>query len=305
MHTRIHPFRNYIKTEEGAVYLKREDELGGGIGSKYRKLSSVINYLKTSEYEEVLIVGGAFSNNAVAAVMLFRQEDIKFKVVIPKTYAEVSGNYLYLKMLTHEEERIVLPKEEWLNMNTWFKDYQQSTEKKLYLLEEGCCVKEVLPGAITLANSIRQNEIIEGVTFQHIFTDCGTGMSAIGLLLGMKEAGLSAQIHIVLMASTKEEFLMKLNEFAKGKTKEIISKVHFYYPLSAKSFGSVNSTVLKEMIEISKDEGLLAEPVYSVKLFMKAKQLIQSGEVSGNCLVIYNGNSLGVAGFQSRLSSLV
>ena len=72
-----------------------------------------------------------------------------------------------------------------------------------------------------------------------------------------------------------------------------------YSPSNAASFGSVNATVMQEIINWARSSGILLDPIYSAKLFYEAKK--QIGKLSGNILLVHSGGQLGICGFYSEL----
>ena len=113
LHSRIHPM--HFKTESASVWIKREDELRGGMaGGKIRKLLSCLEYYYQHNYEEILAIGGSHSNNLVAVIQLFRERSIPFRILIPESHDKnnLSGNALLIELLTSEHERIIVPKSE-------------------------------------------------------------------------------------------------------------------------------------------------------------------------------------------------
>ena len=65
----------------------------------------------------------------------------------------------------------------------------------------------------------------------------------------------------------------------------------------ARSFGSTNSTIFKEIKSIASEDGILTDPVYSAKLFITAKRTIQDQSLDGNILLIHSGGALALSGF--------
>jgi 1-aminocyclopropane-1-carboxylate deaminase/D-cysteine desulfhydrase-like pyridoxal-dependent ACC family enzyme len=70
-----------------------------------------------------------------------------------------------------------------------------------------------------------------------------------------------------------------------------------YYPATAKSFGSTNKTIFKEIQRVAREDGILTDPVYSSKLFLTARQTILNKKFGGNILLIHSGGGLALTGF--------
>jgi 1-aminocyclopropane-1-carboxylate deaminase len=321
IHTRIHPVNSYIQANNAKIFIKREDELSSGIsGSKFRKFASLIPFLKANNYDEIAVIGGAYSNNVVAALQLLNETRIAYKLFLLESHQhKPAGNLLWIKMLIKNTENVAwIKREEWINVESIAENYAEellkNQRKKVFVLKEGAAVKEALPGAMTIADDILLNEKQLNKSFEHIFIDSGTATSAIGLILGLQylNACKNRKIYITLIAGDEEFFQCQLDKFTKEiqeytgiKLPANKCKLHFLKPATAASFGAINTTVLEETIKMAKTEGILMEPVYSVKHFYTAKRIIEKEKLHGNILVINNGGSLGLTGFQERLADMI
>lgn len=321
LHTRIHPVNSYIQAGNTEIFIKREDELSSGIsGSKYRKFAGLIPFFKANNFDEIAVIGSAYSNNVVAALQLLNENKIHCKLFLLESHHDKpGGNALFIKMLLRNKDDIFrLKRDEWPEVENIASKYaiaaKEKNNKKVFVLTEGAAVKEAIPGAMTIAQDILLNEKQLNKEFQHIFIDSGTGTSAIGLILGLQFLQVKDRnIYITLIAGDEPFFRAQLEKF----TREIQeftgipftalhqNKLHFLKPATAASFGAINATVLEETLKIAKEEGILMEPVYSVKHFYTAKKFIAENNISGHTLIIYNGGSLGLAGFQERFINFV
>ena len=283
-------------------YVKRDDELGCGInGTKLRKYASIIPFFKTKDIRHLIIIGGAQSNNLLAALQVARELQLKVTLFLLKPkYVGVRGN-LKLSLLFIDERDIV-----WVERNQWqavqqlAENYQTTLRESSYILTEGASIAAAMNGAMSLAADIRRNEQELGITFQHIFIDAGTGFSAAALLKGLSQSYHQAVVHILLLADDEEQFKQKLTEWVDT----ICIEYHCFYPKTAASFGALNHTIKAEIRRLAKEEGILAEPIYSAKLFHEARFYIQDKKLTGNILIIHSGGLLSLAGFDLMTASL-
>ena len=313
LQTRINELQSKIY-KNGKLFIKREDELSSGIaGSKFRKYASLIPFLKKENFDEVIVIGGMNSNNIVAAMQLLREFSIKAKFLIHQSYvAAPIGNELWTRMLLHKKIIEYISSEEWKNVNSIADEYLSGKAregKKIFILREGGSVLEAIPGAMTLALDILRNEEMNGITFKNIFVDSGTGTTAMGLIIAMEYLGMNdREVHITLIAGTQEEFEKNLqyfreriSELLKTEKCTLAIKVHFHKPSVSAGFGKVNEAIIQKTISIAKQEGILMEPVYSVKHFMVMEDVLDKGGMEGDALFIYNGGALGLTGFTDKL----
>lgn len=304
---------------QGRFWIKREDELSSGIsGSKLRKYASLIPALKRKGVEMVGMIGGPNSNNLVGLAQLLKENSIEPVAFIRKAADPIlRGNALLLDMLLPAERIRNIARADWQNAETIAKNYLEKLPREKgggELLLEGCFGFDALPGAMSMAEDIVRNEKESETEYETIYVDCGTGLTAIGLILGLDvlsrhtQAPTRREIVVTLIAETQERFQSKLAELRSALSSmlgyRILPKVRIRYLLSivAPKFGAVNRTLFQSCREISRDEGLLMDPTYSVKHFVTARDDFAKNRENSNSLFIFNGSPLGIAGFQDRLA---
>ncbi|MEM9158352.1 MAG: pyridoxal-phosphate dependent enzyme [Verrucomicrobiota bacterium] len=309
--SRIHPLPS---DASNALYIKREDELSSGVvGSKLRKYASLIPYLKRESYTDTILIGGSNSNNLAGLVQILREHRIDPWLFVRKSAdTALKGNALFIKMLCDDSQLIEIERADWPHVVSIAQqrvDSLRAAGKKAFLIPEGALTPQSLPGSLTLPLDILENEREHFIEFTDLFIDSGSGASAIGLILGLALVDPqfdNRRIHISLIAGSPEEFSQNLRQLGSTLPFEIdqskLSKnLHFLAPPSAKSFGSVNATILETCRSIARTEGILMDPVYSVKHYMAMKQRLPTLSSGAKSLFIYNGGALGLCGFQEEI----
>lgn len=319
-HSLAKPTRVYKlpSSEAENLWIKREDELSSGVsGSKLRKYASVIPFLKKHKIESVAMIGGPNSNNLIGLAQLLRENSISPIAFIREAAdLQLRGNALLLDMLLAREEMNFIPRDNWDAVATIAKQFLDSAAmkgKRSHLLHEGCFGFEALPGAMTLAADLLRNERETGESFKRIYIDCGTGLSAIGLILGLEVAlesgAIEREIVVTLIAEDQSGFLEKLESmrFALNKviqlSKHEKTKIRFLHTRLSPKFGSINKSLFDECRLIAKSTGILMDPTYSVKHYNAAKHDCREFPLDGSSLFVFNGSALGLLGFQDKLST--
>lgn len=293
LHSRVH------KMQKEELYIKRDDELGFSTsGSKIRKYASLLPFLE-KQTKPIAVVGSPYSNHVLSLVQLLKQAGISYHLFLEKPGSTaIEGNYFFLSLLIKEEEF------------TWIEDSKTFDNDAFFCIPLGACMKESLPGALTLAVDILENENKLNLLFNHIFIDSGTGVSAIGLILAFTYLKLDKKIHVVLIAGTEESFTQELSLFKShlesllGEEIATPSNYELLFPITAKSFGSCNKKVLREIVETAKNEGFFLDPIYTAKLLMTTKEAIKKESLEGKILWIHSGGALSLSGFKETLRSL-
>jgi 1-aminocyclopropane-1-carboxylate deaminase/D-cysteine desulfhydrase len=292
--SRIHKL-NHFPNKEVACYVKRDDELGCGIsGSKMRKYAALMPYLISKGIRHLIIIAGPQSNNLLAALQMAREFQFSVTAILLKPHnQEIQGNFKLSRLFLVEDEILWINREDWPQVEELADSYLNNLKVPGFVLNEGASVAEAMAGAMTIAADIVANEKSAGLRFQHIFVDAGTGFSAAALIKGLTELNHKALIHILLLADDEKTFKAKLKNWI-GKSP---LQLHCFYPDTAKSFGSLNQTIKNEIRRLAHEEGILADPIYSAKLFHSARKHIETEQLKGNVLIIHSGGTLTMAGF--------
>ncbi len=293
--SRIHKL-NHFPDDGVSCYVKRDDELGCGInGSKIRKYASLIPFLIQKKIRHLIIIAGPQSNNLLAALQVARELQLQVTAFLIKPRnLEVQGNFKLSLLFLNEQEIIWVNRNEWPKVERLAQDYLNNLKEEAFVLNEGASVAEALVGAMSLAEDIINNEKNMGCNFHHIFVDAGTGFSAAGLVKGLAQVNHQSIIHILLLADDEQAFNDKLTQWI-GMNPD---NYQCFYPATARSFGAINKTIKDEIKRLAREEGILADPIYSAKLFHEARRLIEIEKLKGNVLVIHSGGTLTMPSFE-------
>ncbi|MBC2605722.1 pyridoxal-phosphate dependent enzyme [Pelagicoccus albus] len=310
--TRIH---RSAASPDLPLWIKREDELSSGIsGSKLRKYASLLPYLKKKRIRKVGIIGGPNSNNLVGLAQLLKENGIKPLAFIREAGdRSLRGNSLFLDMLLEENERVWVSRKDWECVEDIASKALLESDGETLLLKEGCSGFEGLIGALTLAEDIHRNEEENELKFHRVYIDCGTGLSAMGLILGLElldqTKPADREIVVTLIAETEAGVRGQLdsfrNELLQTYDLELNAtvQVRFRAPTISPKFGSVNQSLFEACRQIARSEGLLLDPTYSVKHYKTAIADLEDNPPAGPSLFVYNGSSLGLCGFQDKLAT--
>ena len=213
-HSRAHLLK-YIKPKWGNAFVKRDDELSFSIsGSKLRKYQSLIPYMLKKNITSAVMIGGAHSNNLVGLTQLFIENNIDSHLMIRGEDTDNPvGNLLLLSLLVPPKQLHWISRKDWHQVENIAKKYSYSLCPPVVIIPEGASMLESLPGALTLAVDVIENEKSLSTTFNHIFVEAGTGLTAIALILGLAWLNKPTNIHVLLLAESKENFLEKLFYF--------------------------------------------------------------------------------------------
>ena len=294
-----HPARSRVQKicyKGKTMFIKRDDELSFGIsGSKYRKFLSLIPYIKNNDFSHVVTEGSEYSNNILGLAQTFREFDISFTFVLKKGHNPRSTNKLLLNLITREEEMILLDTNKWKQRHKIIKEYAKKKDDnndKTLILPEGAFHEACLTGAMTLAFDIDLQK------HQAIYIDAGTGLSFLGLALGLTLEKYRGKVYVV---SLFEDYSYFENHLKKPRTlgsQKILPDIDYeiIFPKSSKSFGSFTRETRENISYFATNFGILTDPLYSGKSLPIACEHSLSNH-DQQPLIIHSGGALALPGF--------
>lgn len=311
-HSRSHLLN--LSFPDSQCFIKREDELGGVFnGSKIRKYYALIPFLVKNHIETVLIKGGAYSNAIAALVPLLIENRIKPVLFLrgePDSIKE--GNLFYLHLFKKACEIHWVDRTHWPRVDQDILNHQQCLTEKTMILPEGASCSESFPGALTLAINVVQNQQELGISFDHIFVESGTGMTAIALILGLQYLKSPAIVHVLDLTRQGALFTDFLHHLYQGFTAFISNtsgdildapladNYRLYAPTLGSSFGVVNTKIVEKILNFAYSEGIILDPIYAAPLFLETCEYIQKNNLKGNFLFIHNGGTLALEGYKHK-----
>ena len=294
------------------IWVLRDDELGGFWGTKFRKYASITKHCKSVGISQVIATGGINSNNLAAAAILCAEAGITLTAFAVRDHDDqiekLAGNRFLLRLAIPPERLILVNREDKHTITQRMQDFQlelNARGRKSLILEEGGGCLAAVPGCLTLADDIirPRPEWPDNKLPDHIFMDSGTGLSVASLAAGLFKKNLlcKTRIHIIQMAGFEEQIHHAFSNWvtpASGVNwSDVADRVRVYRPLSPRSYGAVSSTLFEFIRTMARQHGLLLDPVYSGKLFLRAFDLIHGQNCRGRILVIHTGGISGLMGF--------
>lgn len=285
------------------VWMLREDESGFGMsGSKRRKMASIIPWMTEGGVKQLAIIGGGNSNHVVTSLQACRERNIHPVAFLLEGHGgPKKGNAFLIDLLLAEEDIYWIHRSEWDDVEKNAGEWASRQMVKTAVLPEGGACAAAIPGAATLP--LTWADEAGRCPYDHIWMDSGTGISAIAAMLMCGKLGWNLQFHVVLMAGDEGFFQHQISvaqtwwEEIFEETAPIPCRYALHIPPSAKSFGSVNATIWAEVKRIAREEGILADPVYTAKLLLTVRQ--KNENLDGRQLVVHGGGGIGLLGFSS------
>lgn len=309
VHSRVHPLK--IGCQYGvSCWVKREDELGCLLsGSKVRKYRSLVAALKMRGCTKATLIGSQFSNHILGLSSLLIENGIEPTLFLLKGIDSPKvGNGLFIELFVPKQNIRYIDRENWHNAHEIASSWQQqNSAHKAEVIPEGGSVVDSITGLASLGADIVQNEAAIGHTFTNILIDSGSGLTAATLIAYFGLIKKEVHIHVMLAASTPDEFTNTLEQVKQALELSVESKIThtpvytLHTPTTAKSFGATNSTIFETVLQAARLEGFLLDPLYSSKLYLLLKNLLESKSLAGPTLFIHSGGLFSLSGFQAQL----
>lgn len=291
--SRTHAVRSYFtSTAKASLWMKREDEIGGGMGgSKIRKYASLLSAIKKQQPQTVVIEGGLNSNNVLGLSSLLKSLSIPFKIACPESNAPSMGNALWTQHITESEEHLLVQ----TTSGHQKAHYQKLLEQEnIMVVKEGAAQMESIPGLLTLAHEIVRFEQEQGIKLDRIYIDAGTGISAMGLQVGLQLLGRKQILLVVTqIAGNIESFKLLQGQIFQDFNSQFQTSldpeevpVEFLRPVTSKSFGSFNQSLLAEWRVMMRQLGMPIDLIYTAKHFMRINKHLEEQPGTGHFLII-------------------
>ncbi len=306
VHSRVH------RLKEPNCYIKREDELGCLLsGSKVRKYRSLVAALKNRGCKKAALIGSQFSNHILGLSSLLLENAIEPTLFMLGEHAAAPiGNALFIQLLVPTTNIKLIPRDNWPNVLTLADTWKtENSDFNAEVVPEGGSINDCIPGLATLALDILQNEQQAGCTFDNILIDSGSGLTAASLIAAFGFLKKEAHIHICQAAATPDDFAKVLHEVKlslsvlTGQNIPHLPTFTLHKPTTARSFGSTNASIFQTIIQTAQSEGFFLDPIYSSKLYLLFKMLMQSNSLKGSILFIHSGGLFSLSGFQTQLAA--
>jgi 1-aminocyclopropane-1-carboxylate deaminase/D-cysteine desulfhydrase-like pyridoxal-dependent ACC family enzyme len=290
------------------VWIKRDDELGLGVGgSKVRKYASVVAHACHHRPQYVVVEGSLNSNNVLGLLPLLHSYGLQVALAVPHSHSPHLGNAPWVHAMCQGH---VLHANTTAGMEMPY--YQQLLESEsIFVVREGACQVEALPGALTLAQEILTLLAQSKEPIDRIYIDAGTGLSAAALLLGLRYASIHIPVYITSIACKAGELVNTLNRlfvdwqhFTQANATIVPSNYEVLTPTTARSFGSVNASIKSEWLAQMDALRMPLDLTYTAKHFLTAKIHLET-QPCGGAVVVNCGSWLAARNHSHLLPTVV
>lgn len=276
--------QKYFAINSFDLYIKREDRTIASFGTKLRKLSGLIGFLKKSNIKTVIVYGNPHSNymacfvyvlnqEGFGVISFFRTKDISLKTMNSNLCENFSSKIFYYSS--------------WNDFQMQFNEIKTSLNN-YYLVPEYAIHESSFQGLSSLWEEIDKSKS----SFSHIFLDVGSGLTFLSALEFFSQKDV--EIIGVAIGNKKENLEIDLDNISKKLSKKSIDSYSFQLlkPCITPRFGKTSRTLNNFIKDIWKEKELPLEPIYSGKSLYTILEYIKEKSLTGRGLYIHQGGLL-------------
>jgi len=286
-----------LKSHQISLYLKREDLIHPRVsGNKWRKLKYNLNRAAQSGTNQLVTIGGAFSNHIYATAAAGKEAG--FKTVGLIRGDKLSSSNPTLKFCQDQGMELrFLDRSQYREINAQFLDQLRAEIGEFYFIPEGGSNSLGVAGC---------SEIIEELHLDYDFlcSPVGTGGTLAGLVAGLKGKGRVLGFPALKGAAFLAGRIRELtNEFNRSDWSnfELIFEYHFG------GYAKYEPGLITFINEFKRDHKIQLDPVYTGKMMFGIFDLIQKGYFPAKSVIValHTGGIQGIAGFNLRFGNLI
>ena len=281
--------------------MKRDDYTGSDfLGNKIRKLEYLLHDAKKEKAEIIFTCGGDQSNHARATASAAAKLGIKTKLFLwGKEKINSDGNLFLDKM--YGAEIIYLNKQEFEKVDKIMTEERKKLVKKgkrVYVIPAGGSSTLGIWGYINFIDELKKQIDLKNI--DGIFSACGSGGTAAGLLMGAALNKVNLKIYAVNVLLPKEMIRKKILQLAEGAVLDFNLKckidgknLEIIEGYSTEGYKNISDDKLKLMAEFTRITGVLLDPAYTGKAFCAYEELVLSQGIGKRRIFLHTGGIFG------------
>jgi D-cysteine desulfhydrase len=290
-----------IKFHSKEFLIKRDDYTGSDfMGNKIRKLEYLLFEAKKEKADIIFTCGGDQSNHARATTSAAAKLGIKTRLYLwGKEKKQADGNLFLNKM--YGAEIVYLNKNEFLNIDDIMTDERTKLVKqgkRVYVIPAGGSSTLGIWGYISFIDELKKQ--IDFKKIYGIFSACGSGGTAAGLIVGASVNKLKIKIYAVNVLFSKEDIKKKILRLAEGAVLDYKlqcsineSNLEIIDGYSTEGYKNISDKKLKVITEFARNTGILLDPAYTGKALCAYNDLILRKGKGKRVIFLHTGGIYG------------
>jgi D-cysteine desulfhydrase len=281
--------------------IKRDDYTGSDfLGNKIRKLEYLLFEAKKEKADIIFTCGGDQSNHARATASASAKLGLMTRLFLWGEKKKTADGNLFLNKM-YGAEISYLNKSEFDNVDERMTEERRKLIKKgkrVYVIPAGGSSTLGIWGYISFINELKKQIDLKNI--DGIFSACGSGGTAAGLLVGAALNKIKLKVHAVNVLLTKEVIRKKILQLAEGSVLDFNlackideSNLEIVDGYSKEGYKNISDNKLKLITELACSSGILLDPTYTGKAFCAYKNLILSQDKGKRIIFLHTGGIYG------------
>ncbi len=288
------------------LFVKRDDCTGvAETGNKIRKLEFLLAEALRLKSDHVITCGGYQSNHARTTAVAAARLGLKCHLVLRNGISTAMEGNLFLSRLVGAEIRQVTT-EEYMHVDKIMQGVAldiKSKGGKPFVIPEGGSNDFGCLGYVKAAQEIALQLKAMKLKVHHIIVPVGSGGTYAGMLLGKCLFDLSAQVHGINVCDDAAFFVGRVSKIIDDTCKRFApnvkvpqSEIRMIDGYVGKGYGLSRQEEIDLMKRIARTEGLILDPVYTVKAMLGFIDQTKKGTFKRdeNVLFIHTGGIFGL-----------
>jgi D-cysteine desulfhydrase len=290
-----------IKFHNKEFLIKRDDYTGSDfLGNKIRKLEYLLFEAKKEKADIIFTCGGDQSNHARATASASAKNGFKTKLFLwGKENNKADGNLFLDKM--YGSEIVYLNKAEFSKVDEIMTEERSKMVKKgkrVYVIPAGGSSTLGIWGYINFINELKKQINLKSI--DGLFSACGSGGTAAGLLVGAALYKVKLKIFAVNVLLPKEIIRKKVLQLAEGTVLDFKmnckiddKNLEIVDGYSKEGYKNISEKKIKLITEFAKGTGILFDPAYTGKAFYAYNDLILERSRGKKVVFLHTGGIFG------------
>jgi len=275
------------------LYIKRDDLTESiGSGNKIRKLEYLLQDAVQKKADTLVSCGGIQSNHCRAVAWAAARTGLSCVLALRgEKPAEIEGNLLLDRILGADTR--FFPVQDFRNIS--------AVEKTLTdaLIQGGKRPYWIPMGGSNATGSLGYVRMVQElaafpVPFDHLYLAMGSGGTFAGVWLGCRHTGIQTQVHGMAVCDDTAYFMAEITRIQREFLDGYGMKVDFegaeqYMDDNHVGIGYALNTdqELKQLVRFASLEGLVLDPVYTLKAFLGMVNDIRCGKIEKGRTVLF------------------
>jgi D-cysteine desulfhydrase len=290
-----------IRFRHKEFLMKRDDYTGSDfLGNKIRKLEYLLYEAKKLKSDIIFTCGGDQSNHARATASAASKLGMKTRLFLWGNEKKRADGNLFLNKM-YGADITYLDKAEFENVDeimTGERNKLAKKGKRVYVIPAGGSSTLGIWGYISFMNELKKQIDLKNIN--GIFSSCGSGGTAAGLLVGAVLSKVKLNVYAVNVLLPENVIRKKILQLAEGAILDFKlpctideSKLEIVDGYSEEGYKNISDQKLKLITEFARSTGILLDPAYTGKAFCAYNDLVFKKGNGKSIIFLHTGGIYG------------